>query len=79
MFRTTTDDGSHFFMMLGLYISILAIGAVIFLLVRWWKERRDFPAAHRRPYAKSLLDRLSGRDAKKKSMPARKTHKNHKR
>ena len=30
MFRTTTDDGSHFFMMLGLYISILAIGAVIF-------------------------------------------------
>ncbi|MCR6478435.1 hypothetical protein NU688_19905 [Variovorax sp. ZS18.2.2] len=66
-------------MMLGLYISILAIGAVIFLLVRWWKERRDFPAAHRRPYAKSLLDRLSGSDAKKKSAPARKSQKNHKR
>ncbi|QFZ81902.1 hypothetical protein GFK26_03500 [Variovorax paradoxus] len=74
MHRTTIDDGSHFFMMLGLYISILAIGAVIFLLVRWWKDRRDYPAAHRRPQTKSLLDRLSGRDAKTKSTAAHKSH-----
>lgn len=58
MYRPSEDD-THFFMMLGVYVGILAMGAVIFLIFRWWKDRRDFPRDHRKSYARNLVERLS--------------------